>query len=146
MSSSGRRSLVRTPTWAVSMREIVDGDSSSFSATCSMVRPAPSRRLRKILASRRWRTVGLVPAVDVHLLEPGSLTQFSHRILQGNGGAQLPFSEVVTNLSGVDLHGGGLVRGHHGKTPNGRHPAAYCMMALAYKSLHSVSLKMELAI
>src|SRR6266508_2786179 len=95
MSSSGRRSLVRTPTWAVSMREIVDGDSSSFSATCSMVRPAPSRRLRKILASRRWRTVGLVPAVDVHL----------------------PFSEVVTNLSGVDLHGGGLVRGHHGKTP-----------------------------
>ena len=32
-----------TPTWAVSMRETVDGDRLSLSATCSIVRSASSR-------------------------------------------------------------------------------------------------------
>jgi hypothetical protein len=44
------------------MREIVEGDSSSFSAACSMVRPASTRSLRSDLTRHRCATVGLKTA------------------------------------------------------------------------------------
>ena len=39
------------------MREIVDAESASFSATCLMVRPVWSRSWRSSRASRRWLPV-----------------------------------------------------------------------------------------